>query len=76
MQFSNEHIKLNLGVEHAQNLNYFRFILKQQKYFLICENCFWMASTLYPLSNMPKIKFKECPICKSKLDRFSIPNSN
>ena len=52
-------------------------LLIQRKYFLICESCFWMASTL-PLFSHDRFYttklFKNCPMCNSNLDRFSIPN--
>ena len=70
-----------MAVEHAQNLNnkYDSVDLKQQQeenYFLICEGCFWMASTLSHIKSnniLPTI-YKECPVCESKIDRFSIPH--
>lgn len=71
-----------MAVEHTQNLNnrYDSVDLKQQQeenYFLICESCFWMASTLSHIKSnniLPTTIYKECPVCESKIDRFSIPH--
>ena len=65
-------------MEHAQKLNYYGSVdqlQQQQNYFLICESCFWMASTLnyFRLNNISLTIYKECPICKNKTDRFAIP---
>ncbi len=54
--------------------------LQQQKqnYFLICQSCFWMASTLshLKLNNNSPAFYKECQICESKIDEFSILDLN
>ena len=67
-------------MERAQNLNYYESVdelqqQQQQNYFLICESCFWMASTLnhFKLNKILPTIYKECPICENKIDRFSIP---
>ena len=67
-------------MERTQNLNYYESVdelqqQQQQNYFLICESCFWMASTLnhFKLNNILPTIYKECPICENKIDRFSIP---
>jgi rubrerythrin len=78
IQFNNEHIKPVLVMENTQNLNYyepFDELQQQQNYFLICESCFWMASTLnyFKLNNISPTIYKECPICENNIDRFSIP---
>ena len=80
IQVYNEHIKPVLVMEHTQNVNYYESggELQQQQqlnYFLICECCFWMASTLsyFNLTSISPTIYKECPICKNKIDRFSIP---
>jgi hypothetical protein len=44
----------------------------RQKYFLICENCFWMASTIPAINDISRIRHKKCPICVSKVNRFLI----
>jgi hypothetical protein len=54
-------------------LKYYKFISLQKKYFLLCGDCYWMASTLpHPLEHA-LVRYKKCPICKNKLDRFQIP---
>ena len=59
--------------KNNQNLKYYKFISLQKKYFLLCGDCFWMASTLpHPIEH-PLVRYKKCPICKNKLDRFQIP---
>jgi hypothetical protein len=62
--------------KHSQNLKYakFSYSSKDKKYFLICEDCFWMASTIQHPSEYPLISYRKCPICKNKVDRFQIPN--
>ena len=40
-------IYYNKDVEkHTQNFKYTDVFSIQKKYFLLCEDCFWMASTL------------------------------
>lgn len=48
------------------------FNLKQQRYFLLCNNCFWMATTIPTFSSIQKIKYKKCPLCANDTDRFLI----
>jgi hypothetical protein len=60
--------------KYNQNLKYYKFISMQKKYFLLCGDCYWMASTLPHSIEHPLIRYKKCPICKNKLDRFLIPN--
>lgn len=43
-----------------------------QKYFLICESCFWMASTIPSIKDIGRLRHKKCPICESRLNRFLI----
>lgn len=43
-----------------------------QKNFLICESCFWMASTIPSIKDMDRLRHKKCPLCESKLNRFLI----
>ncbi len=47
-------------------------VLKQKRHFLICQNCFWMASALPDLSDRCLITYKKCPICVCNIDRFLI----
>jgi hypothetical protein len=61
-------------VKNNQNLINYKFISFQKKYFLLCGDCFWMASTLPHQIENPLVRYKICPICKNKLDRFQIPN--
>ena len=62
--------------KHSKNLKYNKYIFEQKKYFLICESCFWMASTLpYRALSYPLNFYKKCPVCKDKVDTFSIPRS-
>jgi hypothetical protein len=61
-------------VKNSQNIINYKFISLQKKYFLLCGDCYWMASTLpHPIEH-PLVRYKKCPICKNKLDRFQIPN--
>lgn len=46
--------------------------LMRHNYFLLCNNCLWMASML---SNFPSKylgDYKHCPICFNKMNRFLI----
>jgi hypothetical protein len=49
-------------------------IALQKKYFLLCGNCFWMASTLPHLLDEYLFCYRKCLICKNELDRFLICN--
>ena len=60
--------------KHNQKLKYNRLSPIQKKYFLLCENCFWMASIFRYTLNYPLNSYKRCPICKNKVDIFPIPN--
>jgi rubrerythrin len=60
--------------KNNQNFKYIKNSQLQKKYFLICGECFWMASTLPRSLNYPMIRYKKCPICKNKVDNFQIPN--
>jgi len=46
--------------------------LKQKGHFLICQNCFWMASELPTLSDICLKTYKKCPLCVYNIDRFLI----
>jgi hypothetical protein len=59
--------------KNNEYLKYYKFISLQKKYFLLCGDCYWMASTLpHPIEH-PLVRYKKCPVCKNKLDRFQIP---
>ena len=60
--------------KNNQNLKYENKYRLQKKYFLICEDCFWMASTLPRSLDFRLIRYKKCPICKNRVDNFQIPN--
>ena len=60
--------------KNNQNFKYIKNSQLQKKYFLICEDCFWMAPTLPRSLDCPMIRYKKCPICKNKVDDFQIPN--
>jgi hypothetical protein len=59
--------------KNSQKLKYYKHISLQKKYFLFCGDCYWMASTLPYSIDHPLNRYKKCPICKNKLDRFQIP---
>jgi hypothetical protein len=70
--------KKKVMIHHKNSKHNDRAVLSiQRKYFLLCKNCLWMASTL-PLFSVGRFyiaeSVKNCPICNSNLDRFSIPN--
>ncbi len=68
-------ILYNKDIEkYNHNFKYNKNFRLQKKYFLICEGCYWMASTLPCSLDYPKIHYKKCPICKNKVDNFQIPN--
>lgn len=59
--------------KYKQKLKYYKLTSIQKKYFLICEDCFWMASTLPHPLDYPLLRYKKCPICKNNVDNFTIP---
>jgi hypothetical protein len=66
----NKHIE-----KHNQKIKYYRLSPIQKKYFLLCEDCFWMASTLRHTLDYSLNRYRKCPICKkNKVDIFPIPN--
>lgn len=71
----NENItELDLSKESDQNFRYSKMFFSQTKYFLLCCNCYWMASTLCPSLEEPLVDYKNCPICNNEIvTRFSIP---
>jgi hypothetical protein len=44
----------------------------QKRYFLMCENCFWMASTLPSVKDISRLRHKKCPVCVNNVNRFLI----
>ena len=74
----NEYIK-NFEVirSPSHNPNHHTPIKIQQKYFLLCYSCFWMASTLrcHTINNR-FIIIKKCPVCQNNTGMFTTPNSN
>jgi len=46
--------------------------IQQKKYFLICESCLWMASTIHSIKDISRLRHKKCPLCESRLNRFLI----
>ncbi|MGN6821748.1 MAG: hypothetical protein ACTHJ7_03070 [Candidatus Nitrosocosmicus sp.] len=44
----------------------------QKKYFLICESCLWMASTIPSIKEISRLLYNKCPLCESRLNRFLI----
>ena len=44
------------------------------KYFLICKDCFWMASTLPMVLDKHLPCSKKCPICDNGIEKFAIPS--
>ena len=67
--YYNKHIE-----KHNQNLNIIDYLQYKKKYFLLCEDCFWMASTLRHTLDYPLNRYRKCPICKNRVDIFPIPN--
>jgi hypothetical protein len=86
IQLKNEHLKPVLVAEYTQNLRIYEYNeeegegedeeqKQQQNYFLICESCFWMASTLSPhksKNNLLPVNYTKCPLCDNKIDQFAI----
>lgn len=48
----------------------------QKKYFLICESCLWMASTIPSIKDISRLRHKKCPVCENNINRFLICNEN
>jgi rubrerythrin len=61
--------------KHNQKIKYNKLSPIQKKYFLLCEDCFWMASTLRHTFDYPLNRYRKCPICKNKVEIFPIPKS-
>ena len=60
--------------EIHKKIKYNKVFPKHNKYFLLCRDCFWMASTLPHLSNTHTRYFDRCPKCEDRLDKFLICN--
>lgn len=60
--------------QNKKKIKYHKVISKQKKYFLLCGNCYWMASTLPCLPNTHTIHSNKCPKCDVRLDKFLIRN--
>jgi hypothetical protein len=58
--------------EHSTNLKYDMPNYRQKKYFLICNSCFWMASTTAYLPDICSIRYKKCPVCLDAVYRYLI----
>jgi hypothetical protein len=75
MQRSEKAGELFLPKDNNHGLKLNRIYSLKKKYFLLCGDCFWMSSTLAHSSDEQLTKYKKCPLCESKIDRLSIPNS-
>lgn len=62
--------------KYFKNDKYNILNFNQKKYFLICESCFWMASTLPSIRHMDRLRHKKCPVCKNNVNRFLICEDN
>ena len=58
--------------KYFKNDKYDALSFNQKKYFLICESCFWMASTIPCIKDISRIRHKKCPNCKNRINRFLI----
>ena len=58
--------------KYFKNDKYDTLSFNQKKYFLICESCFWMASTIPSIKDISRIRHKKCPYCKNRINRFLI----
>ena len=74
LQSKEKHNSKKMGEYYATIKNDLTNI-RQKKYFLICESCFWMASTLsyFKSTNNLSSIYGQCPLCENKIDRFTIP---
>ena len=71
MSFTSLYYKKNVE-KYFKNDGYGIFNFNQKKYFLICENCFWMASTMPIIKDIDRLRHKRCPVCEDKINRFLI----
>ena len=51
-----------------------RLYFRKLRYFLICQNCFWMASALSVLPYEHDAYLKKCPVCNDRINMFLIDN--
>ncbi len=51
-----------------------RLYFRKLRYFLICPNCFWMASTLSGSPYKHNTHLKQCPVCNDRIYMFLIDN--
>lgn len=58
--------------KYFKNDKYNVLNFNQKKYFLICENCFWMASTIPSIKDISRLWHTKCPLCINKVYRFLI----
>jgi|tagenome__1003787_1003787.scaffolds.fasta_scaffold20900564_4 hypothetical protein len=69
--YKNQHVE-----RRVINLKYDIFDFTQKKYFLLCKNCFWMASTIPAIKGISRMRYKKCPLCVNDTDRFLICNES
>ena len=62
--------------KYSKKDKYDFFNFNHKKYFLICENCYWMASTIPYIKNISRLRHKKCPVCESRINRFLICNES
>jgi hypothetical protein len=58
--------------EYPKKVNHIKPNLEQKRHFLLCKNCYWMASTLPTLSDFRLTKYNKCPNCIGNIDKFLI----
>lgn len=72
MSITKNYYKKNLR-KYLKNDKYKILNFSYKKYFLLCENCLWMASTISALKDISMIQYKRCPVCINKqVNRFLI----
>jgi hypothetical protein len=58
--------------KNIKKLKYNRLTFTKKKHFLMCENCFWMVSTLPDSSHRHDIQYTRCPICAHGVYKFLV----
>ena len=58
--------------KNTKKFRYNRLIFNKKKHFLICENCFWMVSTLPDSVYRNDMKYTRCPVCAHGVYEFPI----